>query len=205
LLAIKEFTNIITASAHQMNAPSASATPISGLVSETPKQAPSSFRLSPPPLKQNRLPRHLAIPIEGAEGAVRENSSSLISIMHGHELTTPRNFSFPTNVLPPVAASCLAENPEDSMEQQRVDNNSMADEIAEFEVAMFSCISRGHNRDRPADQRAASASAAQFAVESRAATSSRPFFPSNDEFSMSPLDRQRFALLPKINLFQEKY
>lgn len=110
------------------------------------------------------------------------------------------------NFMPPIA-HCLAENPEDSTEH-RVDDNPMADDIADFEVAMFSCISRGH-RDRLADQRApaAAAAVAQITLESRKADSSapRPFFPSNDEFSMSPLDRQRFALLPKINLFQERY
>lgn len=175
-----------------------STTPV-GLVSETPKPAPSSIKLSPPPLKQNRLPRHIAIPIDGADERPT-SSSCLISIMHGHDLSTPRDFSYPSDtfLMPP-----LAENSKDSAAERPV-VTAMNDEIADFEVAMFSTIPRGLQA-RPSDRRAPSAAAPMRVARRTDSGVARPFFPTNEEFTDSPLDRQRFALLPKINLFQEKY
>ena len=193
-----------------MNAKSASAAPaIPVFDSPTPNRAPSSAKLSPPPLKQHRLPRHVAVPISDTVDTVdtaieMEGVSSLLSIMHGHNLmTTPRDSSYPSNFFVPS----LDENAEDSMADQRLVDDRMEEEIADFEVAMIASISRDRAAIRPFDQRAAMA-ASRVALESRSRRSSPsalPFIPRDDDLIATPEHRERFALLPKINLYKEKY
>jgi hypothetical protein len=80
-----------------MNAP-ASSTPVNLTVSKVPEQSPPSLKTSPPPLKQYRLHRHQAAPCAAAMACNDElNSSSLISILHGHDVTQ-RDFSIALNL-----------------------------------------------------------------------------------------------------------
>lgn len=184
-----------------MNVLSAS-TPVNniGIVSQTPAQAPSSFKLSPPPLKQHRLPRHIAVRLNESVDCDGEftDSSSLISIMHGHELTTPRDFSYASNFAS-FSAAPLDESKQDSIANHAVADDEMDDEIADFEVAMYATNTLGQQA-LPSNCR--TSSAVEFRGDSEI---TRPLFPQDDEFTAPSNDRERFALLPRIKLFQEKY
>ena len=168
-----------------MNAPGSS-TPISLVVSKTPEQAPPSLKTSPPPLKQYRLHRHHAAPRAAAMACNDElNNSSLISILHGHDVT-PRDFSIASNL-----SSFLLPDVET---RDGFEDDERNDEIADFEVAMYSSNPNQNHAHAEAE------------VDSRPdVESTRPLFPKNEEFDASPEYRERFTLTPKMKLFGAKY
>ena len=170
---------------------SKSTAPTIPLFSTTPHRPPSSVKLSPPPLKQHRPPRHIAVPLTQDDDDAMEGVSSLLSIMHGHTLSTPHSSSscHLSNILVPS----LAENAEDSMQDR-----CMEEDEADMEVAMISSISR---EAAPSSQRAV-----QLKFRPSGACT-LPFFPQDEDFNKSSSlpQKERFALLPKINLYKEKY
>lgn len=77
----------------------------------------------------------------------------------------------------------------------------MANRMADDEVAQITSISGG----RPPKEGAAAgrATVESALLESPASDSCRPLFPADDAFDSSRVDRKRYAVLPKIKLFQE--
>ena len=176
--------------------------PSSAYVSETPDQKNPS-KLSPPPLKQNRLPRLLAAPLLDDMDCEDDNidqEMSLITIMYGRNFTTPGKFSHVSSLCMPSLARA------DAIANRRA--VQMANQMADDEVSEISSIARGHHVRPPAQERAAAAAAAgramvESAPDSPASESWRPLFPSDDVFTSSSVDRKRYAVLPKIKLFEE--
>jgi hypothetical protein len=162
----------------------ASSTPVHvGDISKTPDHAPMSIKSSPPPLKQRRLPRHIAPPFNDIE----LSSSSLISILQGRDVRTPTDCSVASN-LESLFSSPDAEDSQDSNA-----NNAMEENLADFEVAMFASNSRGVSNHSDV-----------AVIDSSSAETSLPFFPRQEEFVASPSGRGRFTLTPKIKLFENR-
>ncbi|KAL3805886.1 hypothetical protein HJC23_007847 [Cyclotella cryptica] len=166
----------------------ASSTPMYlGAMSRTPEHAPSSTKLSPPPLKQYRLPRRIAPPFNDSVKCDGElNSSSLISILHGQDITTPTS-SIASN----LESSFNSPEGEDSQDSNA--NAAMEENLTDFEVAMFSSKSRVFSNHKDA-----------IVGDASASERSRPFFPRQKEFVASPTVRSRFTLTPKIKLFEDR-
>ncbi|KAL7481038.1 hypothetical protein ACHAW6_006711 [Cyclotella cf. meneghiniana] len=155
--------------------------------SKTPDHAPSSIKSSPPPLKQCRLPRHVARSFkDNAKCDIELSRSPLISILQGREVRTPTDCSITSN-LESLFSSSDAEDSQDSNA-----NDAMEENLADFEVAMFASNSRGVPNH------------SDLAVlDSSIAETSPPFFPRQEDFVASPTGRGRFTLTPKIKLFED--
>lgn len=168
------------------------------IISKTPEQAPTSFKLSPPPppSKKHRMSHHIAASIKNQTGCDSEpsSSSSLTSIIHGHHLTTPRDFSSAPN-LESFFSPPLADTDQKHIRNLSGHNDTMDEKMADLEAAMFAKNRSGH-KFRPSLHRTASV------VESGA---EKPVFPADNEFIELSNDRKRFVLLPRISLFQEAY
>lgn len=166
-----------------------SSTPVYvGDISKTPDRAPSSIKSSPPPLKQCRLSRHIAPPFnENAKCDGELSRSTLISILQGREVRTPTDCSVASNL------ESLFGSPDADDSQDSIANDDMEENLADFEVAMFASNSRGvwNHSDKAV-------------IDSSSSETSRPFFPSQEEFVASPTRRGRFTLTPKIELFEDR-